>query len=68
MKNDSESLTLDSFLFGPWSGGYTIPTCTNLYNTVHQCFGGDISEEVSNDQIQSVINWFLECASVEEYK
>lgn len=68
MKDDSESLNLNSFLFGPWSDGYTVPSCTNLCDTVHRCFGGDISEEASNDQIQSVISWFLECVHMEEDK
>lgn len=68
MKNDGENLNLNSFLFGPWSDGYDVPNCTNLCETVHDCFGGDISDEASNDQIQSVISWFLKCVGVEEDK
>ena len=68
MKDDGENLNLNSFLFGPWSDGYYIPNCTNLCETVGRCFGGDIGDEASNDQIQSVISWFLECVRAEEKK
>lgn len=68
MKSDGESLNLNSFLFGPWSDGYDVPDCTNLCEMVHDCFNRDISVEMSDEQIQSVISWFLECVRVEENK